>query len=90
MELLDTARAELTNGGLVLDSQSDSGDSPDAGSPGGGQKVDMSAFLQHIEAQLKAAAADPNSDQAQQQADPAPAGPPPVLPAGRPMHRKRH
>jgi hypothetical protein len=87
MELLDAARSELTNGGLALDTQGD------AGSAGGGEKIDMSAFLQQIETQLKAAAAaetvDPNSSQ---QADPASsgAGQAPVLPTGRPMHRKHH
>lgn len=90
MELLDAARSELVNGELALDTQGDSGDVTGAGSTGGGEKIDMSAFLQQIETQLKAAAAaDPNSSQVQQ-ADPARAGPAPVLPAGRPMHRKHH
>jgi len=90
MELLDAARSELANGGLALDTQGDSEDVTAADSTGGGKKIDMNAFLQQIETELKAAAADPNSSQAQQQSDPAPAGSAPGLQAGRPMHRKHH
>jgi hypothetical protein len=89
MELLDAARSELANGGLALDTQGDSEDVTAADSTGGGKKIDVSAFLQQIETQLKeAAGADPDSSHVQQQADPAPAGPAPVLPAIRPMHRR--
>jgi hypothetical protein len=79
MELLDAARSDLAN-------SMDSGDFINAG----GEKVDVGAFLQQIETQLKAVAADPNSAQPQQPTDPTSAGAAPVLPTGRPMHRKHH
>jgi hypothetical protein len=80
-ELLDATRAELANGGLALDSQ---------GGSAGGQNIDMGYLLQQIDAQIKAVTADPNSSQSLQQTDPGPAGPAPVLPTGRPRHRKHH
>jgi hypothetical protein len=76
LELLDAARGELANSGDVTNV--------------GGEKMDVDAFLQQVETQLKAVAADPNSAQPQQPTDPASAGPAPVLPTGRPMHRKHH
>ena len=79
MELLDAARSDLAN-------SVDSGDVTGAG----GEKIDVGAFLEQIETQLKAVAADPNSAQPQQATDPGSAGPAPVLPVGRPMHRKHH
>jgi hypothetical protein len=79
MALLDAARSDFANG-------VDAGEVTGAG----GEKIDVGAFLQQIETQLKAVAADPNSAQPQQPTDPASAGPAPVLPAGRPMHRKHH
>jgi hypothetical protein len=89
LELFESAKTELASG-ANLDVQSD-----DAESGSDAKQVNLTAVLQQIEAQVKAAEQSASSTSQNQQRDSAPSDTAPpdsnlVHPTHRPMHRKHH
>ncbi len=88
-ELLTQARAELaSSGGILLGPQGGDENGGDAGS--GAQKVDAAAILDQVEAQIGAIGDNAASGADSPQTGPPPGTAAPVMPDGRPRHRRKH